>query len=49
MFICEPLDHVRADPAVIDYVLTWRRGLEPEVVATLASDFLLLPVDMVAA
>ena len=46
-FVAELLDSIGADPAAIDLVLTWRRQLDPDLIAALAGEFS-LPLDLVA-
>jgi hypothetical protein len=38
MCTAELLDHVGAEPAALDFVLTWRRGFDPDVIRRLAGD-----------
>ncbi len=49
MFVAELLDRLHADPLTIDLVLTWRRGLDPEVIAAIAGEFPRRPLDLVEA
>jgi hypothetical protein len=47
-FVAELLDSIGANPAAIDLVLTWRRQLDPDLIAAIAGEFS-LPLDLVAA
>jgi len=38
MCTAELLDHLGAEPAALDFVLTWRRGFDPDVIRLLAGD-----------
>jgi hypothetical protein len=39
MFVCELVDALDIDPMALDWVLTWRRGFAPEIVAAIGGEF----------